>query len=224
MNLEKQPEKLLQTINPKTVNDIILSQNPSVVKLVKINGEPIIKALFVDIIADVVEFFSLGKSMNASQIANTVELILEAYGQYKFDDWKLCFKMAKLGKFGTVYDRIDGNVIFDWFDKYLEIRFSEFESTRAKENRLINESVKLDPLVPMPEYVKELVSKKSVKKETERQLIQTDRQKVINKWLKEFDFIWMEQGALDGKRFIMYQDTKMDQSEFLQNKAKNEQI
>lgn len=220
----KSTTQFLESVNPKSVSDIITSTNPSVIKIVKDDGETVAKALMRKLILDMLDFFMLGKSMGVNQVESTIELIFEAYGQYKFDDWKLCFKMAKLGKFGTVYDRIDGNVIFDWFDKYLEIRFSEFESARAKENRILNESVQSDPLVPMPDYVKELTEKKSVKKETERQLIQTDRQKVINEWLKEFDLIWMEQGALDGKRFIMYQDIKMDQAEFLQYKAENESL
>jgi hypothetical protein len=209
----------LQTINPKTVADIISSTNPSVVRLVQINGEPVIKALLVDIIADVVEFFSLGKSMSGSQIASTVELIIEAYGSYKFDDWKLCFKMAKLGKFGTVYDRIDGNVIFDWFDKYLEIRSTEFESARAKENRLYSEPIKSYPLIPMPEYVKELIDKKVIVKEPGKQLNQTDAQKQINVWINEFDRICTMQGSQDGKRFILQDDIKMDIGEYLQYKA-----
>lgn len=221
--LENKPDQLLQTINPKTVADIITSTNPSIVKLIKLNGEPVIKACFVDLIAEVVEFFSLGKTMSGQQIASTVDLIIEAYPQYKFDDWKLCFKMAKLGQLGKVYDRIDGNVIFDWFDKYLEIRFAEFETARAKENRILNEPIKADP-TPMPDYVKELITKKVITKEPEKQLNQTDRQKVINDWLKEFDFIWMEQGAPDGKRFIMFQDIKMDQAEFLQHKIQNDYL
>lgn len=216
-------EKFLAEINPKTITDIIQSQNPSVIRVVKENGEQIAISMIRTLIVDVVKFFNLGKSMGASQVHQTAELILEAYGQYKFDDWKLCFKMAKLGQLGKVYDRIDGNVIFDWFDKYLEIRFAEFETARAKENRILNEPIKADP-TPMPDYVKELITKKVITKEPEKQLNQTDRQKVINDWLKEFDFIWMEQGAPDGKRFIMFQDIKMDQAEFLQHKIQNDYL
>lgn len=211
-------EQFLAAVNPKTVTDIIQSKNPSVIRVVKENGEQIAISMMRTLIVDVVKFFNLGKSMGASQVHQTAELILEAYGQYKFDDWKLCFKMAKLGQFGTVYDRIDGNVIFDWFDKYLEIRFSEFETARAKENRMLNEPVKSDP-TPMPDYIKELIEKKVVVKEPERQLNQTDEQKQINKWISEFDDMWRMQGAADGKRFVIIGEQWMDVGEWLTYKA-----
>ena len=214
----KRPEELLQTINPKSIQDIVASQNPSIVKLINENGEPIIKALMVDLIADIISFFSLGKSMNATQVTQTVDLILEEYCQYKFDDWKLCFKMAKLGKFGTVYDRIDGNVIFQWFDQYLEIRFNEFEAIRAKENRILNEPVKADP-TPMPDYIKELMVKKSVKNEIERSPVLSEQQVLINSWIKEFDKLWESQGSESGKRFIQFEGQRIDIAEFLNIKS-----
>lgn len=39
-----------------------------------------------------------------------------------YDDFKLCFNNAKRGKYGRVYDRIDGNIIYEWLQKYSEER------------------------------------------------------------------------------------------------------
>lgn len=215
----KSTTQFLELVNPKSVSDIITSENPSIIRIVKDDGETVAKALMRKLILDMLDFFMLGKSMGVNQVESTIELIFEAYGQYKFDDWKLCFKMAKLGQFGPVYDRIDGNVIFDWFDKYLEVRIAGFEAARAKENRLLNEAVKSDP-TPMPDYIKELYAKKDIKKQSEiKPLNQSETQRQVNDWIKDFDALWVAQGSQGGKRFVMYEDIKMDIGEFLEYKA-----
>lgn len=193
------------------MTDIIQSKNPSIVRISKENGEQIAISMMRTLIVDVVKFFNLGKSMGASQVHQTAELILESYGQYKFDDWRLCFKMAKLGQFGTIYDRIDGNVIFDWFDKYLEIRFSEFETARAKENRMLNEPVKSDP-TPMPDYIKELIEKKVVTEKPISERQPTPQELIVKQFIYDFD----KEAEIHGsQKYVQRLGRKMDIHEFL---------
>ena len=60
--------------------------------------------------------------MNDVQMAQTADLILDEFYYLNIEDFKLCFNMAKSGKFGKVYDRIDGQVIMDWLSTYLNMR------------------------------------------------------------------------------------------------------
>lgn len=85
-------------------------------------GEGHLRSFMVKILNDVLDFFSVGKSMGAVQVATTADLIIEEYYFLKPDDFKLCFNQAKKGQYGKVYDRIDGQVIFDWLSAYVSDR------------------------------------------------------------------------------------------------------
>ena len=212
MTSNKQPLELLQEIQPKNISDIVQSKNPSIANICKAtDGESTAKAMLVVLVSRLVKFFNVGKTMNAEQVAATVELILEAYPMYKIDDFVLCFKRAKLGFYGTVYDRMDGNVIFDWFDKYIEERNAEFENIRLKEKKAIEADITpVDPAnvpdkdkpIPMPDYIKEAFKKKINPIPAPRILNQTEEQKEINQWMYEFDTLWEKQGSQSGKRIV----------------------
>lgn len=63
-------------------------------------------------------FYSTNGTMDALQVADTINLIIDAYPHYTMHDFKLFFKFAKLGYFGEVYGRMDGSVILSWLRKY----------------------------------------------------------------------------------------------------------
>ena len=85
-------------------------------------------------IADTVLFFNVGKMMNANQVGATANMIIEEYYYLKPDDFKLCFNRAKKGYYGKVYDRIDGQVIFDWLNAYSSERLSQAETIQIQEH------------------------------------------------------------------------------------------
>lgn len=81
--------------------------------------------------------------MDAFQLADTINLVLEAYPHYSIYDLKLFFKMAKLRSFGQTYGRIDGDVILGWMREYdkmrdnkaQEISISQSNEYKAMENK-----------------------------------------------------------------------------------------
>ncbi|WP_455786988.1 DUF6633 family protein [Parabacteroides goldsteinii] len=85
------------------------------------------------IIIDVVMFFNVGKIMNDNQAAQTADLIIEEYYFLKPDDFKLCFTRAKKGYYGKVFDRIDGQVIFEWLNQYTNDRMTTASDTSIQE-------------------------------------------------------------------------------------------
>ena len=77
-------------------------------------GETHLRGFMVKVLNDLIDFFNVGKSIGAVQVAQTVDLIIDEYYFFKPDDFKLCFNRAKKGLYGKVYDRIDGAVIL-WY-------------------------------------------------------------------------------------------------------------
>lgn len=68
------------------------------------------------------EFINVGKKMTDQQTQDTAILILDNYSSLKISDINLIFKRAKLGKFGGLYDRLDGQLILSWFEQYFNER------------------------------------------------------------------------------------------------------
>jgi hypothetical protein len=68
------------------------------------------------------EFINVGKKMSDQQTQETAMLIIENYPSLKISDINLIFKRAKLGKFGSMYDRLDGQLVLSWFDAYFNER------------------------------------------------------------------------------------------------------
>ncbi len=113
-----------KAIKVRNENDVFKSKNKSLILMTPEIGEIGVRALLSYAISDLVDFFNLGKTMTADQIAQTVELIIEEFGILKIDDFKLCFSRAKKGYYGQVYDRLDGQIILLWLNTYTENRLN----------------------------------------------------------------------------------------------------
>jgi hypothetical protein len=159
-----------ETATPTSVRDIDEVNTPSLAKM-RASNPDITKEFVVSILLDLVDFFSVGKSMGVVQIQQTADLILQEFFHLKPEDLKLVFNRAKAGFYGTLFDRIDGQVILSWLREYdlkeRTIYFSE------KSIRLHDEQKK-NPTPPHPEarrlfaeIRKELETDPQVKKELE---------------------------------------------------------
>lgn len=71
--------------------------------------------------------------MGAVQVAGAADLIIDEFYFLKPDDFKLCFNRAKKGYYGKVYDRIDGQVIFEWLNQYTNDRMTTASDTSIQE-------------------------------------------------------------------------------------------
>ncbi|MBR8725433.1 DUF6633 family protein [Bacteroides pyogenes] len=103
-------------------------------------GELNARAAVAYLLADALEFFNAGETMSDTQVAMTVDLIIEEYPHLKTDDLKLCFKNAMKLKYGQIYNRIDGQVVLSWLKKYNSERCSIADKQSYKEHRLLIES------------------------------------------------------------------------------------
>ena len=122
MLLKTLPKQYYAALAPRTVSDALQSITPPLSIVKKKYGEQSLQAILVIILSDVIKFFNIGKTMGQDQLVQTVRLVTEDFYYFNIDDFKLCFSNAKRGKYGKVYDRIDGNVIYEWLQKYSEER------------------------------------------------------------------------------------------------------
>ena len=79
------------------------------------------------------EYFNVKGGITEAQAVQTAALWIEQYPLETFEDLLLCLKNAKIGKYGTVYNRIDGQTIFAWFRAYLDEKYERFEQLKKME-------------------------------------------------------------------------------------------
>lgn len=85
------------------------------------------------------QYFNLQQPMNAQQLMLTAELIMEEYYYLRIEELRMCFRMAMKGEFGPVYNRIDGQVFFEWIVKYMPKR--QLITDRMKQEQQSNNNI-----------------------------------------------------------------------------------
>lgn len=170
------------------------------------------------LIADTVDFVSVGKSMRDTQIMQTIDLLLEDFSVYKIDFFIACFNNAKKGYYGKQYDRIDGQIIFEWLTEYEYEYQSEIERNRVTEKTLVEQG-KISLLadqsnqkliadrdntpVPMPDYVKAAYMQIIVRPvPVSIQPARTEAQLIVDGFTDDFNRIYADHGSIGGIRTI----------------------
>lgn len=131
--LRTYPMPYYNSLNPKNEVAVFESVSPAMAEIAKEFGQTYTRAFMVKMLIDLIDFFSVGKTMGATQVAQTVDLILYEFYYMKPDDFKLCFNRVKRGLYGKVYDRIDGQMIFEWLNQYNRDRCIIAEEETLKE-------------------------------------------------------------------------------------------
>lgn len=110
----------------RTVSECILSSAPTVGAVIRSHGIEMIRASVEGCIVSLCEFLNIPRAnMTESQIRQTAELSVDEYRNLTISDIMLIFRRAKLGQWGEIYGRIDGQMILGWFSEYFEERCEE---------------------------------------------------------------------------------------------------
>lgn len=104
------------------------SSLPSLGQVERAYGYDFIQAYLEGWIVNLREFVNVGRKMTDLQTFETAMFILQDYKCLNIADINLIFKRAKTGYYGKLYDRLDGQIILDWFRQYFEERCSAGES------------------------------------------------------------------------------------------------
>lgn len=204
----------------RTAKEALFHPNRSLAKFQAENGDMALNAFLTHVLTDLVMFFNVGKTMNEAQIVELVRLIKVDYYFLRPSEIRYCFDNAKKGKYGALYDRIDGSIIIEWIEKYLEERlYVVMEERDRKHDEVKNETISFDPKVAeviikalnrKPAEVKPEINTSTLKKE----LSPLDLK--LQGFFKEFDSIYRDKpiGEMGGKRFIDYKGKILDQEEY----------
>ena len=125
-NPDGNPDKALQALRrkyfpqmmPQTVNDVFESGMPALAEIRREKGAAVTRSILVLLVNDTLDFFNVPETMNAKQVAITVDLIIDTYPYMQVDDITLCFRNAMKGNYGRIYNRIDGQIILGWLREY----------------------------------------------------------------------------------------------------------
>lgn len=111
---------------------------PALAEIEKTYGYEFLQAYLEGWIVNLREFVNVGKRMTDMQTFETAMIVLQDYKYLTIADINLLFKRAKSGYYGKLYDRLDGQIILDWFRTY------DQERAAAAVEDSINEASKYD--------------------------------------------------------------------------------
>lgn len=106
--------------------------SPALSEIKKQKGEQVALGVLVALMDECQQYFNLQQPMNPQQLMLTAELIMEEYYYLRVEEFRICFRMAMKGEYGPVYNRIDGQVFFEWIRKY-------FSKRDAVTNRMVKD-------------------------------------------------------------------------------------
>lgn len=119
-------------------------QAPSISKVSRQHGEVNVLKAITGALMVSCEYFNTTVPFTESQAVQTASLFIDQYGAESLEDILICLKNAKAGAYGTLYNRIDGQVIFGWFQQYLDKKYERLEQihhNRKKENSDISPGI-----------------------------------------------------------------------------------
>ena len=122
-------------MRPKSVDDVFTSSEPALAMVARELGENHARAIVVILLSEVVGFFNASNTMNDAQVAMTTDLIIEEYPYFKIDDLKLAFRNGMKGRYGEIYNRLDGSVIMRWLKQYNQERCAKADIASFNEHK-----------------------------------------------------------------------------------------
>jgi hypothetical protein len=197
-------------------------------------------AILTIMITDVIGFMNIGKTMTPLQVRATVDLILSDFNakNLKPEDFKVMFDNAKKGLYGKAYDRLDGQVIFEWINAYMNERMTLCEQLNLNIHGKVKKADNLVHPEVIEMYKKMLPEIKKIEetRTVEKKVVQkSERDILIQKLFLEFYEIWKKNpftppipekmdgmilGEAPGK-FIKVDGKVMDEVEYVEFKLKN---
>lgn len=134
---------------------MVAAQTPTIAKIKNSASETEIRALLYIAICEVCDFFNVGKNMNDTQIAATVDLIIESYWHLKLEEIKYCFRRAMRQE--KLFDRLDGNIIMGWIQNYDNERTEEaMRISEQQESEEINSRQPSEGAMSFSQYLSRL--------------------------------------------------------------------
>ncbi len=127
------PAGLCKLTNCNSIEKAIDANTPTLGQLAKYVGDEKPLAFIEMNIALLAVFCNLSNSIKPEQAKMTAELILSEYPNLTIADVNYVFKKAKMGQYGDLYHRLDGQMILKWLGEYFEDRCNVYAERSIKE-------------------------------------------------------------------------------------------
>ncbi len=117
--------------------DLVLAENntPSLAYISKKLNNPDLAVNLVTLhLIEFSDFLNVSRPMTMPQIKMTAELIVDTFPTLKIADLIYTFKQAAAGKFGPLYESIDGTKICAWIEQVLSERSDAGERSSVSEH------------------------------------------------------------------------------------------
>ena len=112
---------IFRSLRRKTVEEAFAEDGLSVTELCEIcaPGRPQVSlatTMLTIIVSQQVQYFNVGKTMNAAQVAMVVDDIIDRFGYMTLEEVATAFATAR--RTAQVYDRLDPNILISWLYDY----------------------------------------------------------------------------------------------------------
>lgn len=185
-------------------------------------GEVQAQAVIFYEISKIVNFLNVGKTMSEHQIADTVRMIMQDYGQLTLADLSLFGQRYRRGRYGKSYDRLDGQTIIMGLEQYLEEKMGEMESINLEQHTNIKKASGLTGMHPdVISAIKTAIGSPKENEAVESPKIRSNPNDRIQLWRAQFVNLTRKYGIRSGVTMIKIGDVIMDFEKFIERKFEN---
>lgn len=163
LSLEATKTDFLNMPTHRSITDVFSKPTATLATVKKYRGEVKLQAVVEHLLKSAAKFVNVGKGMNEWQIAETARMIASEYYYLTVADLKVCFRNGISGKYGQLFDRLDGQIVLNWLITYDAERtqFAEMESTKHMKAKAEGEKATY-----APEWVKQWLANWEAKRKS----------------------------------------------------------
>ncbi len=172
-------------------------------------------------------FFNIGKGMNPPQIKMTIDLILSdlELKNLKPEDFKVCFDGIKRGKYGKLYDRLDGQIIIESLYSYSNDKLSRIEQQTINNALELKKTSKKEMLPEIVDVLKLAIKEIPAEENKKEPKKVNPRDPKITALFSEFEELHKKNGIdQNGSRFVKYNGKFLSQVEFIEAKLSENEV
>ena len=194
-------------IKPTTYEQAIKEETPTIGAMAFYMGEDQAVQILSEMITAAAILLNVGKGLQKHQLEPIAELLYSEFKLLTVADFRACFRMAALGKFGQVYDRLDAEVIAGWCTQYRDGKLAHCEQVNARKHVNAGKEQNAQNGSTMPDFFKEYIRQREVGKMRTQAEWQPDAA-ILLLWQQEYERI-PEENRPEWAVFVKYQTAKM---------------
>ncbi len=135
---------------------------------------------------------------------------MEEYYYLRVEEFRLCFRMAMKGEYGPVYNRIDGQIFFEWIRKYFSKR-DAVTDRMVKDQQSSNNIYEMFQNPQVIEAIQQTADKLKIEEAQAREVRRSEVSAFEQKLMAEYDALPQWNNDM---RFRVYKNTPYQFNEY----------